>query len=58
MKSHTAVAAGGSLQQQGLSGCKCHQQEQQVGYMIHNSAAHSSAKRKVHALKKVQESSK
>lgn len=49
MRNHTAAAAGGSLQQQVLSGCKCRQQ-QQVGHMIHNSVAHSSAERKEHAL--------
>lgn len=49
MRNHTAVAAGGSFQQQVLSGCKCRQQ-QQVGHMIHNSVAHSSAERKEHTL--------
>lgn len=48
-RNHTAVVAGDSLQQQVLFGNNCHQQPQ-VGHKTHNSAAHSSAKGKEHAI--------
>lgn len=41
-KSHTAVAVGGSFQQQAPFGSSCHQQKQ-VGHKIHSSAAHNPA---------------
>lgn len=45
MKIHTAAAvAECSLQQLVLPECNCYQQ-QQVGHMIHNSVAHSSAEK-------------